>query len=115
MKSVLIATAALALAVSAAPQAMAANARAPYKNVNHANDDGNNTGDSQIEQLNAAQLDQNYKGPYTPLPPASAVPPPPSGAMPYAGGGTRAGTMADEGASPAHRTMRHRTRRAMPQ
>jgi hypothetical protein len=48
----------------------AANARNPYGNVNHANDAGNDTGDSQVEALNQAQL----SGPgYTP-PPAYAVP-----------------------------------------
>ncbi len=40
--------------------AHAANWRNPYGNVNHANDAGNDTGDSQVDSLNAAQLDQNY-------------------------------------------------------
>ena len=29
---------------------------------NHANDAGNDTGDSQVDRLNSAQLDQNYYG-----------------------------------------------------
>jgi hypothetical protein len=44
-----------------APQlALAASAAAPYTNVNHANDLGNNTGDSQIDGLNKSQLNENY-------------------------------------------------------
>ena len=41
-------------------QALAAHAGAPYTNVDHSNDAGNNTGDSQVEDLNARQLNQNY-------------------------------------------------------
>ncbi len=41
-----------------APSAQAANARHPYSNVDHRNDKGNNTGDDQVERLNAMQLDQ---------------------------------------------------------
>ena len=41
----------------------AANARQPYANVNHANDAGNDTGDSQVERLNEMQLNRNYQGP----------------------------------------------------
>lgn len=40
--------------------ALAAHAGAPYTNVDHSNDLGNNTGDSQIDGLNQRQLDQNY-------------------------------------------------------
>jgi hypothetical protein len=40
--------------------ALAAHAGAPYTNVDHRNDRGNNTGDSQIDGLNQRQLDQNY-------------------------------------------------------
>ena len=40
--------------------ALAAHAGAPYTNVDHRNDRGNDTGDSQIEGLNQGQLDQNY-------------------------------------------------------
>jgi hypothetical protein len=52
MKTTLM-CAALLLAPAAA---WAANARHPYSNVNHANDAGNDTGDSQVEALNQAQL-----------------------------------------------------------
>lgn len=41
-----------------------AHAGAPNKNVNHRNDAGNNTGDSEVDRLNSMQLDENYKGPY---------------------------------------------------
>jgi hypothetical protein len=56
-----------ALALAAAPallptHAFAAHAGAPYSNVNHRNDAGNDTGDSKVDQLNAAQLNQNYHG-----------------------------------------------------
>lgn len=94
MKQVLIASAAIALALSAAPAAMAANAKTPYRNVDRSNDAGNETGDSKVDALNAAQLDQNYKGPYyaftpgqappgsaaqaAPMPTDDAAPPPPS-------------------------------------
>lgn len=83
MKSILFASAALALAISAAPAAMAANAKTPYKNIDRSNDAGNNTGDTDIDKLNSAQLDQNYKGPYYPVQPGAAVPPPAAGSMPY--------------------------------
>jgi hypothetical protein len=39
---------------------LAAHAGAPYTNVDHSNDRGNDTGDSQIEGLNQRQLNQNY-------------------------------------------------------
>ncbi len=46
--------------VSVAPSAaMAANAKHPYKNVNHANDKGNPNGDRETARLNQQQLDQN--------------------------------------------------------
>jgi hypothetical protein len=61
-----------------------ANARNPYGNVDHRNDAGNDTGDNQVDQLNNAQLDQNYRGPYRQAapppgayPPAAYAPPPP--------------------------------------
>jgi len=44
----------------------AANASAPYANVDHRNDAGNDTGDSQVDKLNDMQLDKNYKGPTYP-------------------------------------------------
>ncbi len=40
--------------------ALAAHAGAPYTNVDRSNDLGNDTGDSQVEELNQRQLDQNY-------------------------------------------------------
>ncbi len=53
-----------------------AHAGAPHKNVNHRNDAGNDTGDSEVDRLNSMQLDENYKGPYyTPgSPPPQAAP-----------------------------------------
>jgi hypothetical protein len=64
----------------------AANADNPYGNVDHRNDAGNDTGDSNVEQLNAGQLNQNYRGPLTypngvtVIPPGQPVPanPPPA-------------------------------------
>ncbi len=41
-----------------APAAFAANAKHPYRNVNHTNDAGNRTGDAATDQLNQQQLDQ---------------------------------------------------------
>ena len=56
---------ALAPAFALAPSpVLAAHAGDPYRNVDHSNDMGNNTGDSQVEGLNASQLDQNYRGPW---------------------------------------------------
>ena len=43
--------------------AMAAHAGAPYTNVDHSNDMGNATGDSRVDGLNSAQLNENYHGP----------------------------------------------------
>jgi hypothetical protein len=40
--------------------ALAAHAGAPYTNVDHRNDRGNDTGDSQVDGLNQRQLNQNY-------------------------------------------------------
>ncbi len=53
-------TPALALAPSSV---LAAHAGDPYRNVDHSNDMGNDTGDSKVEGLNAGQLDENYRGP----------------------------------------------------
>ena len=53
MKMILCCAALLALAPASA---YAANAGNPYGNVNHANDAGNDTGDSRVEALNQAQL-----------------------------------------------------------
>lgn len=55
MKAV-IALSALALVAGSVRPALAAHAGAPYANVDHRNDAGNDTGDSQTDQLNAAQL-----------------------------------------------------------
>ena len=38
--------------------AFAAHAGAPYTNVDHSNDMGNDTGDSRVEGLNSAQLNR---------------------------------------------------------
>ena len=65
--------AALALVASPAllpSAAHAAHAGAPYKNVNKKNDAGNDTGDAKVDELNAAQLNQNYKGQNPAVPPA---------------------------------------------
>lgn len=48
------------LAIAAAP-ASAARAGAPYTNVDKRVDAGNDTGDSQVDALNAAQLNANYQ------------------------------------------------------
>jgi hypothetical protein len=58
------ATVVLVPACALAPSAgFAAHAGAPYTNVDHSNDMGNNTGDSRVEGLNAGQLNENYQGP----------------------------------------------------
>jgi hypothetical protein len=95
MKLILVAAsvATLGLGTALAPSyAHAANANNPYGNVDHSNDMGNDTGDSQVEGLNAQQLDENYRGPVQVRPPAGAPmvvpaqpppgmpPPPPPGA-----------------------------------
>jgi hypothetical protein len=79
---------AIGAGVAMAPgHANAADARNPYGNVDHRVDAGNNTGDSQVDQLNNAQLDQNYKGPYynRGQQPAMAAPQPGYGATPPSG------------------------------
>lgn len=50
------------LAAVATPSAEAANARNPYGNVDKRNDKGNDTGDAQVERLNAMQLDRARGG-----------------------------------------------------
>ena len=65
---------------------LAAHAGAPYTNVDHSNDMGNDTGDSQVESLNSTQLNENYHGPVqlraptgepsTSMAPQSGEPPP---------------------------------------
>lgn len=64
---------------------LAANARNPYGNVDPRNDAGNDTGDSQVEQLNEGQLDGNYRGPYRPMPPRGYAGPPQAYAAPPPG------------------------------
>ena len=71
----LVAAPAFALAPGAA---LAAHAGAPYTNVDHSNDMGNDTGDSRVEGLNAAQLNQNYQGPVQMRAPAMAPSTPPT-------------------------------------
>ena len=120
MKSVLAAATAVALTLSLAPAAMAANARTPYRNVDRSNDAGNDTGDARVDQLNNAQLDQNYTGPrYTLPPPGSAAAAPPPGSMPYAGGpGQDASQGSTEPMSPRRQMQRrpmHRPAPAQPQ
>lgn len=60
------------LILVAAP-AWAANADHPYENVNKANDKGNDTGNSKVDDLNKAQLNENQKPASTPAP--APVPP----------------------------------------
>ncbi len=51
---------AILYALAALPVAAhAADAAKPYSRVDKRNDAGNNTGDSAVDQLNAAQLDEN--------------------------------------------------------
>ena len=59
--------------------ALAAHAGAPYTNVDHSNDAGNDTGDSQVEGLNARQLNQNY---WNAAQQPGGVPNPPTYVMP---------------------------------
>jgi hypothetical protein len=65
MKRALLAAALAAFGTPALTHspAQAANADAPYSNVDRSNDAGNNTGDSRVDTLNAGQLNRNYKGP----------------------------------------------------
>ena len=69
--------------------AYAAHAGAPYSNVDHSNDAGNDTGDSKVDGLNASQSNENYRGPLEVRPPAqtqtmvpSQPPPPPPPSAP---------------------------------
>ena len=64
MKKLALLTALIATVAAGfvAPSAMAANARHPYRNVNHANDKGNPTGDPATAKLNQQQLDQARAG-----------------------------------------------------
>ncbi len=55
-------------------QVLAAHAGAPYQNVDHSNDAGNDTGDSKVDGLNAGQLNENYTGPLQLRTPATAPP-----------------------------------------
>jgi hypothetical protein len=74
---------ALAPALAFAPAAFAAHAGAPYTNVDHSNDMGNDTGDSKVDGLNAQQLNENYHGPLQMRPPANMPSPtPPTVAAP---------------------------------
>ena len=58
-----VALAATLAAGALAPSiAHAANARHPYRNVNHANDAGNRKGDAETARLNQQQLDQHANG-----------------------------------------------------
>jgi hypothetical protein len=54
---------ALAPVFALSPAAHAAHAGDPYRNVDHSNDMGNDTGDSRVEGFNAGHLDENYRGP----------------------------------------------------
>lgn len=63
MKSaaVLCGTFLIGSALALAPRPLfAANADAPYTNVDPRNDRGNDTGDSQVDGLNKSQTDRNY-------------------------------------------------------
>lgn len=75
-------TVALVPAFGLAPSTgFAAHAGAPYTNVDHSNDAGNDTGDSRVEGLNAGQLNENYRGPLelrAPSASAETVPTPPA-------------------------------------
>ena len=55
-----------------------ANARNPYGNIDRRVDAGNNTGDSEVERLNDAQLNRNYPGPQYGSGAAPSGYPPPS-------------------------------------
>ncbi len=54
--------------------ACAAHAGDPYRNVDHSNDLGNDTGNSEIGSLNSAQLNENYHGPLELRAPATHPP-----------------------------------------
>jgi hypothetical protein len=76
MKSTILGAAVL-LAMLGWNPAWGADAAHPYTNVNHANDAGNDTGDSKVEALNQAQLSGNPPSPgYAPMQPQGAAPAP---------------------------------------
>jgi hypothetical protein len=67
----------------------AAHAGAAYKNVDKKTDQGNDTGDAKVDELNAAQLNKNYHGQnpgdrsgMAPAPMAAPMAPAPSGMAP---------------------------------
>jgi hypothetical protein len=95
MKKILLAAslAAFGTGTALAPTgAYAAHAGAPYTNVDHSNDAGNDTGDSRVDGLNANQLNENYRGTVQPVAPSGTgmagpaqpgmAPPPPPGMAP---------------------------------
>ncbi|MGI4939121.1 MAG: hypothetical protein ACRYHQ_00885 [Janthinobacterium lividum] len=86
MKRLFSALMAASALLVAAPVAQAANVRKPYANVDHRNDAGNDTGDSQVDRLNEMQLDRNYTGPRYPIGPSMPPGGPRSGYAPPAGG-----------------------------
>lgn len=53
------------------PTARAAHAGDPYRNVDHSNDMGYDTGGSRVEGLDAGQFDENYRGPVETLAPSN--------------------------------------------
>jgi hypothetical protein len=59
MRPYLVAVGLLGATLLTPAASYAANAGNPYGNVNHANDAGNDTGDSQVDRLNEQQLDSN--------------------------------------------------------
>ncbi len=65
MKNTVVLTALAALSVGgllASPAALAANAKHPYSHVNHKNDAGNRSGDTETAKLNEQQLTQHQNG-----------------------------------------------------
>ncbi len=75
-----------AAALLAGPMtAFAANARNPYGNIDRRVDAGNDTGDSQVDRLNAQQLSRGPIGsrPFHPYPPIAYAPPPVYYPAPY--------------------------------
>jgi hypothetical protein len=86
MKTVaLLPALALAAGVALAPAAgYAAHAGSPYANVDKKVDQGNDTGDSKVDDLNAAQLNQNYHG-QNPGDQSGAAMPPGAAPMPQPG------------------------------
>ena len=59
MRALFPALGAIGVAALAMPApALAADAAAPYSNVDHRNDAGNDTGDRKVDRLNAGQLDE---------------------------------------------------------